>query len=592
MRKRIIHFVLVVALLFSVYPVTPAAAAETDELNIYAMYLGADQKGDSALLESEGHYLLVDIGAAAHAPTIIQQLKVLGVTHVDIMISHLHSDHIGASDSDITAGLKQFQASGITIDTMYLPAVTTAPYSKIYPERYSQLQNFMYQQGSGQILYLQAGDQIQFGDVTGRVLGPVNTSTVSPGQYTQCTTEESRYIMYENNCSLAVIFTCGNTKYFTAGDCYGEEAADLVATYGAALQSDIMKLCHHGVGAGNSTALLKAVNPTYSYIPNTGITTHNETTGRWRIYTAIKRAAKYGMCYLVGNEKKTLIYHIVNDSITLYQGSSVSGGKKMTGWQYLYGADGSNREHDMYYLNSNCKYYKGIRKIGSKYYRFAAGGQMDYGEYSAEGKYEGWKTYTAGERYFTLSPDGKYAYMATGFTTIKGMYMYFDENGYKLEGGDDDAIEVKKIGSGYYAIDFEGEITTGDWEEIDGCLYYFKDDGKMVRNREYRVDGEYYLFESDGTLVVGDSAAEFYEFKSDTYAVRRDGTLVSGKCAKIDGAKYYFDSKGVMQKNKLIKIGSKKFYFDKNGKMVCSRKFKLNGKTYSSNANGVVTAVK
>lgn len=592
MRKRIIHFILVIALLFSVYPAAPVAAAETNELNIYAMYLGVDQKGDCALLESEGHYLLVDIGASVHAPTIISQLKTLGATHVDIMISHLHSDHIGASGTDMAAGLKQFAASGITVDTMYLPAMSTAPYSLIFPERYAQLQNFMNQQGSGQIIYLQAGDQIAFGDVTGKVLGPVNTSTISPSQYTQCSTEQTRYTMYENNCSLAVIFTCGNTKYFTAGDCYGEEAADLVALYGDELNCDIMKLNHHGVGAGNSTALLKAVSPTYSYIPNTGITTFNATTGRWRIYTAIKRASKYGMCYLVGNEKKTLIYHIVNDSITLYQGSSVSEGEKMTGWQYLYGADGCNRDHDMYYLNSNCKYYKGVRKIGSNYYRFTAGGQMDYGEYSSAGKYQGWKTYTAGERYFTLSPDGKYAYMATGFTTIKGMYMYFDENGYKLEGGDWDTVVFKKIGSSYYALDYEGEITTGDWEEVDGNLYYFKDDGKMVLNQKYLIDGQYYIFDDDGTLLEGDGGIEFYDFKSSTYAIRKDGSLVSGKCAKIGGAKYYFNAKGVMQKNKIVKIGTKKYYFDKNGKMVCGRRFKLNGVTYSSNANGVLTVVK
>ena len=40
---------------------------------------------------------------------------------------------------------------------------------------------------------------------------------------------------------------------------------------------------------------------------------------------------------MVGNEKKTIIYHIQNDVITLYQGSIASEKNKMTGWQYLYG---------------------------------------------------------------------------------------------------------------------------------------------------------------------------------------------------------------------------------------------------------------
>ena len=40
----------------------------------------------------------------------------------------------------------------------------------------------------------------------------------------------------------------------------------------------------------------------------------------------------------------------------------------MIGWQYLYGADGVNRDHDMYYLNANCKPVKGVRKIGNYYF--------------------------------------------------------------------------------------------------------------------------------------------------------------------------------------------------------------------------------
>lgn len=593
MRKRVTAFILFVAILITVYPADVVKAEEHKELNIYAMYLGEDEKGDSVLLETQGHYLLVDIGAAAHVPAIICQLNALGVTHVDIMISHLHSDHIGAaSDSDITAGLNQLRAAGITVDTMYLPAVSLTPLSQIYAYRYQQLQSFMMQQGQGRIIYLNTGDLIQFGDVTGQVIGPIDTWKLSPSQYTQYSTELQRYIAYENNCSLAVIFTCGTTRYFTAGDCYADEAKALVEKYGDTLQCDIMKLSHHGIGSGNSAALLKAVKPKYSFIPNTGITNTNEETGRWRTYTAMQRASKSGMCYMIGNEEKTIIYHIVDDSITLYQGLTVTDDNKMTGWQYLYGADGTNRDHDMYYLNSSCRPVTGVRKIGSHYYRFSAGGQMDYGNFSDDGNYLGWKSYSNGKRYYMLSSNNKYAYMCRGFDTVDGVHMYFDTDGYQIVGDDDDEVELKKIGSDYYAVDFEGEITVNEWEDIDGFMYYFDKNGKMIRNREYKVEGQYYLFDTDGTMYMGNGGTEFYDFGSKTYAVRRDGTLVTGKCGKIDGAKYYFDSKGAMQKNRLIKIGTKKYYFGKNGKMVLNRKFKLNGKTYTSNAKGVVSVVK
>ena len=77
----------------------------------------------------------------------------------------------------------------------------------------------------------------------------------------------------------------------------------------------------------------------------------------------------------------------------------------------------------------------------------------------------------------------------------------------------------------------------------------------MLRNGKYEINGEYYLFDTDGIMYAGNLGIEFYDFKSNTYAVRTDGTLVSGKCGKIDGKEYYFDKTGIMQKNKIIRIG-------------------------------------
>lgn len=596
MRKRVFDVILIFSILFLSFP-AEQAKAETNagintEMNIYAMYLGDGEKGDSVLLESRGHYLLVDIGGASHASVIGSQLNRLGTVHVDILFSHLHSDHIGGTDANVTAGLDQLRQMGITIDTLYLPSTSIAPLSQRFSNRYLQLQNFAAQGGCGQLVYLNTGDTLQFGDVAGQVIGPVDSGKLSPDQYTQYESLSNRYIAYENDSSLVLIFTCGSTRYFTAGDCYGNQAKALVEKYGDNLRCDIMKFCHHGIGTGNSAELLAAVRPAYSFATNSGVPNLNEETGRWRTYTATKRASKYGMSYLVGNEKKTLIYHIENDSISLFRGETLSEGKKMTGWQYLYGADGANRDHDMYYLNSACKPVKGVRKIGSHYYRFTAGGQMDYGSFSPEGEYLGWKNYSQGKRYFTLSASKKYAYMSHGFATVEGVALYFDEEGYKVVSGTEDSVKVQKIGSDYYAVDYDGELTINDWEEIDDFLYYFDGRGKMIRNCEYMVDGQYYLFDTDGTLFMGNSCTEFYDFKSNTYAVREDGTLVTNKCGRIYGDKYYFDRKGVMQKDKIIKIGQKKYYFGKNGKLVYNRDFTYKGIKYHSNSRGAVSVVK
>lgn len=89
-----------------------------------------------------------------------------------------------------------------------------------------------------------------------------------------------------------------------------------------------MKMNHHGIGSGNSVSLLEAVQPSYAFIPNTGVSETDAKTNKWRTGTAIKRMTSYGLCYLVGNEEKTLIFHIENDKITLYRGDTVETGKK------------------------------------------------------------------------------------------------------------------------------------------------------------------------------------------------------------------------------------------------------------------------
>ena len=105
MRKKITRFFLILAMIVTLLPaqITYAASSGSTELNIYAMYLKPDKKGDSVLLESKGHYLLIDLATSEHVPSIIRQLNTLGVTHVDVMFSHLHKDHVGGASNSMLA---------------------------------------------------------------------------------------------------------------------------------------------------------------------------------------------------------------------------------------------------------------------------------------------------------------------------------------------------------------------------------------------------------------------------------------------------------------------------------------------------------
>ena len=601
MRKKNTCFLLtilsfVLLLTFS-YP-KAVHAESVSECNIYALYLGSEDKGDSTLLESQGHYLLVDIGSAGNTPAIISQLTSLGITHVDIMFSHLHIDHTGGTSGDYLSGLHQLAQSGIIVDTLYLPDRSLIPMSPGYPLRYEKFESFMAEQECGQIVYLNVGDRFQFGDVTADIIGPLNTASdqLYPDMFTEIPEEKDRRTLYENNCSLVTIFTCGNTRYFTAGDIYEYEANALVSQYGDTLRCDIMKLCHHGLGGGNSTALLKAIHPSYSFIPNTGSAQKSDISGKWRYYSALKKASKYGMCYSVGNEKKTLIYHIENDNITLYQGSSIKPANKLQGWQNLYGADGVNRDHDMYYLDKNCKPLKGVRKIDDHYYYFRSGGQMDYGTYDESGNYSGWKLYGTNERYFTLSANKEYAYMKYGISQVDDNTYYFDKNGYKVvpDASSQNGITpiLTNIGSDTIAVNTDGALYLNTWETIDDTTYYFGTDGKMYKNGVHKIGNNHYLFESDGELVMGEYGVEFCDFKDNTYAINTDGSLICDQSAVIDGTTYYFNSTGAMQTDKIIKLNQSKYYFNSDGEMVKNKLIKTNGCKYYVNGEGKIVCSK
>ena len=54
------------------------------------------EQGDSALVECDGHYMLIDAGDKLHGSNVYSVLQEKQIQHLDILaISHLHDDHIG-----------------------------------------------------------------------------------------------------------------------------------------------------------------------------------------------------------------------------------------------------------------------------------------------------------------------------------------------------------------------------------------------------------------------------------------------------------------------------------------------------------------
>lgn len=594
-------------------------AAWSESMTIYGMYLDSQSKGDAVLIKSASEYILMDMGLYENMPQLCAQLDAAGVKHFKLYLSHLHIDHVGGKNGNFMAGLNYLKDRGYKIDYLYVADPSLAPESDDYGQKYDMLRAYMndYMGGENRIMYLKEGSQFTVGYANFNVLAPSveYVNSIHPSDYASKVPDEEaeteagqsiRMTYYENNCCLVTRVECGGVTYLTGGDLLKVEADYLVKKYGSALKSDIYKLSHHGTALGNSKNLLAAIDPTYTFAINNGSTSYDYELKQWAFNRSLSTAKPVSMPYYVANEKKTIAYRISDGKISLYQGESLGNLKKVQGWIAVYGADGINRMKDYYYINENGVPLAGVQEIdGNKYY-FTDGGCMDYGDFDEYGMYLGWKEYDIWKhRYFRLQAESGTAVMLTGFQTIDGKLYYFDENGWKEEGGDE--LDFIVIGEKTYTVNEDGVFTTDEVLEFDGKQYYFGADGEMAVDQIVPIDGDSYYFGKYGTKQynylanLGENTYYFDEegkmavnremifnnkeyyfdkagvmacrqmvkLKGNYYYYGKYGTKVKNKIVKIDADKYYFDETGIMVKDQMVTVGTKVYYFDKKGKLVC-----------------------
>lgn len=238
MGKKILA--LFVCILLSVFicgceadaPIEPVDFSLMPESAMSVHYIDVMQ-GDSILLESDEHYVLIDAGEKEYGQTVCNYLDDIGVETLDFVIAtHPHSDHCG--------GLKK------VIDTFECNSFITVETDQSTKTWIDVLLSV----DENEVNYIDAtvGETYSFGQASFEIMGPYSKS----------------YDNY-NDYSVVVKAVCGDTSFLFTGDAEKNAEKEMLEN-GADLKADVLKVGHHGSSTSSCDEFLDAVMPSYAVI--------------------------------------------------------------------------------------------------------------------------------------------------------------------------------------------------------------------------------------------------------------------------------------------------------------------------------------
>lgn len=207
---------------------SPSRAAEGGRLEVTFLDVG---QADAALVQCDGHAMLIDGGNAADSSRMYAVLKNRGISRLDYVIAtHAHEDHIGG-----LAGALSYAAA----DTVYAP-VTAAD-----SEAFRNFQKAMQKQGVS-LTVPQPEETFRLGSAECQILA-VNSGSEP------------------NDSSIVLRLTYGDTAFLFTGDAQ-RETEQAILDSDQALCSTVLKVAHHGSESSTGYRWLREVDPRYAVI--------------------------------------------------------------------------------------------------------------------------------------------------------------------------------------------------------------------------------------------------------------------------------------------------------------------------------------
>ncbi len=207
-------------------------------MSVHAIDVG---QGDCTLVRLGDISVLIDAGENGKGSDVLDYLYDIGIKKLDYVIgTHPHSDHIGGLDTVL---------EHVEVDRLIIPQVdeslipTGITYTDFLDAALAQKENGMKVDSAEPGAVYKLTDYAEM-----KILSPRSVS------YTDL-----------NDYSVAVLITCGDVSFFSAGDITHYVERQIMEAY-PDIQADLMKVSHHGSGKSNLKMFIDRIEPKYAYI--------------------------------------------------------------------------------------------------------------------------------------------------------------------------------------------------------------------------------------------------------------------------------------------------------------------------------------
>ena len=571
-RKLILFSFLICTLIMA----TKLSSVDADTIfagdgnRIHFINLKSKSGSDAILLESRGHFALIDMGEDYDFPDgsnsrypdrwgitrdngqvledrLFRHLKQVGVKKLDFILgTHVHSDHIGSADEV----LKRY------------------PVDKFYLKRYSderittqwRLWDNLYNYDNAVKTALERGVNL-IQDISDNdshfTMGDMNIQLYNyKNEYDS--KGKLKKVFDDNSNSIVAVITVAGKRIYLGGDLDNAEGAEdkLGPVIG---KVDMMKWNHHyDATISNTVNFINNLSPSI-VVQTSGSDINRESTRALLREKNIKIVKAYGhtkdaTVFDIDKEGFTNVSEVFPDIPTvrekwykedgywkyrLSDDEMTIGWRKIDGVYYFFNGQGQMQAGKWLHLKDSRE------KIDGNWYYLNNNGDMrETGWFNQDGNWyyitsTGARSYNelleiAGQKYL-FDKDGK---MLTGYQVFNGKKMFFSESGALQAAGKPSTWQ--KIDSDWYFYDEDGLKTVGK-KNINGSTYYFNQEGVMQTGWTF-VDGHWNYFASSGVMKTG-----WLKDKESWYYLDPETGIMAVGSKEVDGKNYFFSSAGTMQ---------------------------------------------